>query len=235
MDDIIRGVIKKDDAKYLESILATGFDANTKTLSGRLLLIEAMYSKSIECVKILLKYKADVNPSITLSPLCLACSFPHIEMAKLLIEHKANVFLSGYPTMQPLHFAVLSKNLEILKLITNTGNLKKIDVKTRMRECTSLELAVFYKLSFPIISLLLDNGAKISKIKTTEHRIPYQDLFSKRESIKRTLIVFYRLGRKTKCLGKDVTNMIGKMVWETRDQDEWLMNQNKTKKYKKLK
>jgi ankyrin repeat protein len=152
-------------------------------------------------------------------------------MAKLLIEHKASVFLYGDPPMQPLHYAVLSNNIEILKLITNSEASKNIDVKTRIRRHTSLQLATLYSSSFPIISLLLDNGAKISNIET-EHRIPYQDLFSKRESIKRTLIVFYRLGRKTKCLGKDMTNMIGKMVWETRDQDEWLTHQNETKKYK---
>jgi ankyrin repeat protein len=231
--DYIEGVIKNKDSESLESILATGFDPNTKIPPwGRLLLIEAIHSKSIECVKILLKYKADVNPCLETSPLCITCSLPHIEMAKLLIEHKANVFISGDPPMQPLHYAVLSNNIEILRLITNTEASKNIDVKTRIRRHTGLQLVALYSLSFPVISLLLDNGAKISNIET-EHRIPYQDVFSKRKNIKRTLIVFYRLGRKTKCLGKDVTNMIGKMVWETRDQDEWLMNQNLSKKYKK--
>jgi hypothetical protein len=114
-----------------------------------------------------------------------------------------------------------------LKLIIKTGASKNIDIKA-CGKYTALYYAC-RKEPDPFISILLDNGAKIKELWDP---LIHHSFFDKRKNIKRTLIVFYRLGRKIKCLGKDVTNMIGKMVWETRDQDEWLMNLNPSKKYK---
>ena len=228
MDDIIRGVVKNDGAKYLKNAIEKGLDPNTR-IDGQTLLFWAVGSRSTECVKILLEANATISTTACSTLLSLACrnaSFG-IDIPKLLLEHKANVF-DPDGGFYPLHQAVLSGSLECVKLVMNAGASKIIDIKT-LSGSTALYFTVKYSHPVSMASLLLDYGAKIDNMKEPNLHC---DLFIKRRNIKSTLIVFYCLGRKTKCLGKDVTNMIGKMVWETRDQDEWLMSQNETKKIK---
>jgi ankyrin repeat protein len=228
--DPIRIVIENNYAKSLKEAIEKGLDPNTR-IDDQTLLFWAVESKSTECAKILLESKANTSATAHNEILSLACrnAYECIDMPKLLLEHKANVFApdGGW---YPLHNSVLSRSFECVKLLINAGASRIIDIKT-LSGSTALYFAVnaTNSISDSIVSLLLDYGAKIDNMKNPNRHC---ELFIKRKNIKRTLIVFYHLGRKTKCLGKDITNMIGKMVWETRDQDEWL-NQNPSKKYKK--
>jgi hypothetical protein len=63
--------------------------------------------------------------------------------------------------------------------------------------------------------VLLDYGAK------TAYGGGDCVLFDRRKNIKRALVVFYWLGNQNKWLRKDVTDLIGRMIWTTRDQEEW--------------
>jgi ankyrin repeat protein len=224
----MRQIIINKDTEALRELIKGDADVVNALIDDCSPLLGCVYAQSIDCAKILLEAKADVNGNKSHPPLYSACNFGRTDFVKLLIEHKADICLQRPENgLTPLHLVVCSRDMAYLKIFMTTGGASKnIDVKA-YGEYTALYYACKKGL-LPFISLLLDNGAKIKELnKSSQH----SDLFEIRKNIKRTLIVFYHLGRKNKWLGKDVTNMIGKMVWETRDRDEWL-TQNLSKKYK---
>ena len=223
MDQIIRA----NDTEALIELIKGGADIDRKHSIDHPPLTYCIFQNSVDCVKILLEAKADVNGNNFSPTVFYACMFGRDGILKLLIEHKADLHTKKSRERYHLHLAVQSNNLECAKLLINAGASENIDIKEEGKY-SPLYYACERNIE-SIISLLLDNGAKIKEL--YDPKI-HHSLFDKRKNIKRALIVFYHLGRKNECLGKDVTNMIGKMVWETRDQDEWLMNQNETKKYK---
>ena len=153
------------------------------------------------------------------------------KITRLLLEKGADANRIAYGGLNALFIASTDRTLDSLPLICDvTKNFELRDPDGR----TALEKAVNYSHRVAA-SILLDFGAKTSSFSSNHKpRNWFTALLSKRKNMKHTLIVFYHLGRKNKCLGKDITNMIGKMVWETRDRDEWLLNQNlSTKKIKK--
>jgi Ankyrin repeats (3 copies)/Ankyrin repeats (many copies) len=234
----MKQMIENKNAEALRKLVESGVTDNWMPDIQYFPLLYCVYQNSFECAKILLEAKADVNGNKDHPPLLSACNFGRYDFVKLLIEHKADVLIenpnpNSDTNMRSLHFAANSQNLESLKLLFKAGASKIINIKA-YGKYSPLYYACLRKHTNndPFISILLDNGAKIKELYNPKL---HHTLFNKRKNIKRTLIVFYHLGRKTKCLGKDVTNMIGKMVWETRDQDEWLMNQNSSKKTQKLK
>lgn len=224
--DYIKGVIRKDDSKSLKDAIEKGLDPDTE-IEDKSLLSWTLYKNSIECVKLLLKSKAYLSSGLRDQAFDYACFNAYTETAQLLLDHNADIFKPRFG-FYPLHRAVLTGSLVFTRFVLNAGASKRIDVKTQQGN-TPLYFVIYNDYPLPMVSLLLDYGSKIDNMKNPNLHC---ELFVKRKNIKRTLIIFYQLGRKTKCLGKDMTNMIGKMVWETRDQDEWLMNQNETKKYK---
>jgi ankyrin repeat protein len=224
----IRRAIINNDVKILKDAIEKGLDVNTE-IENRSLLALALLWSSIECVKLLLEFKAHLSTILRTNTFSHACVTGRIDLAQLMLEHKADIFTldNGF---YPLHRAVSSGSLDLTRYLLKTGASKMIDVKSS-NEITPLYFAVSGRYSLSIVSILLDYGAKIDNMKEPNLHC---DLFIKRKNIKCTLIVFYHLGRKTKWLKKDMTNIIGKMVWETRDHDEWLMNQNPSKKIQKI-
>ncbi len=86
----------------------------------------ASYHNSIECVKLLLQYKAEVDKTNdkNLTPLSGVCFKGYVEVAKLLLENGANPDLKNPMGMTPYDFAILFRKKEIIKLLKQYSNKK---------------------------------------------------------------------------------------------------------------
>lgn len=82
---------RNNDYKSLQTLLQNGLNPNLANHKGDSLLMLASYHNSIECVKLLLQYKAKVDKvnDKNLTPLAGVCFKGYVEVAKLLLENGA--------------------------------------------------------------------------------------------------------------------------------------------------
>lgn len=87
--------LEQGNYEIIELLLQNGMDVNKKDLNGDTPLLYAISMDDLKLVKLLIKYKADVNVVndfiITISPLVVAVSLNKIEIVKLLIENGADM------------------------------------------------------------------------------------------------------------------------------------------------
>jgi hypothetical protein len=83
---------------------------------------------------------------------------------------------------------------------------------------TPLDVAMGY--DYNCVPILLDAGAKIRKAITVIIPDYVTVLVQKRNRLKRKIILFLALSKKTKAVHKDLLSTISKMVWELRDTEE---------------
>jgi ankyrin repeat protein len=74
--------------------------------------------------------------------------------------------------------------------------------------------------SYKSVIMLLDAGAKISNVKNIKIPDYVTTLVRERNQLKRKIVLFLALNRKTKAIHKDLLNTISKMIWELRDIEE---------------
>ncbi|ODM14982.1 hypothetical protein SI65_09477 [Aspergillus cristatus] len=169
--------------RILELILQHGTNPNTRTTPGRTPLHEACQRNHIECVRLLLSKKADVNArsySDGWSPLHEAVYNGHAELTKLLLDHGA---LPDIPLIQPdsktpLHFAADKQRLGILQLLLRWG----ADPNSLMLEdMTPLHLAAAGGWA-PGISEIVDSGAFIDARDALLHETPLHKAARNRET-----------------------------------------------------
>jgi ankyrin repeat protein len=223
METMVRALQTKDFVLLKKAVETKGADINSKFADrvGFCPLASAVSEKWLDGVLYLIKSKADVNAKHSDGWSVLQESVFHRDNAKithLLLENGADANSVTYQGLNALFIASTDRTLDSLLLICKvTKNIELRDPDGR----TALERAVCFNHRIAA-SILLDAGAKTSSFSLKlKPRDWFTTLLAKRKNMKRALIVFYHLGRKNKCLGKDITNMIGKMVWETRDRDEW--------------
>lgn len=84
-------------------------------------LMAATYKGDYEMVKILLQFNPNVNLTDRkgTTALHLACTFNFKEIAKMLLKHKANTNLKDTQNKTALDYAILNKNIELIKLFKN--------------------------------------------------------------------------------------------------------------------
>ncbi|XP_021926529.1 ankyrin repeat and SOCS box protein 3-like isoform X2 [Zootermopsis nevadensis] len=97
---------------------------NQRTMEGETpLLLACMHQDSMELVCMLLNHGADVklgnNENHT--PLHEVCKNGKFQLAKILIEARANLNEKNYNDMTPLHFAVSSENATLVNYLISKG------------------------------------------------------------------------------------------------------------------
>jgi ankyrin repeat protein len=212
----------------LKTSIDQGWDVNTQSndLGGLVPLNWALQVGLFDCVKILLESKA--NPNIIESE--MSCSALHFacfaaidnsgnaeECIKLLLRHTKNIInaqtISGRTCIHILCYYQQTKSAK--HLIDARADL---EIRNNAGK-TALEDSI-YKSNETTTKFLLNNGAKLPSGK---------HFFSKKVSatirklkcIKRVLITFCALSKKTGAIHKDLRNPIAKMVWETREDEVW--------------
>lgn len=155
-----------DIARFL---LNQPFELTSKNTEERTALMEASASGCIEVVKELIARGADINRITTAkrykgsTALFLAIDGGHIDIVKLLLEHKADTEIedqrsSRNKTGTALTLAILWKQFDIVELLLKHG----ANVKAAVRSSSALQLAV-ERGEIDIIPILLKYGADVNE------------------------------------------------------------------------
>jgi ankyrin repeat protein len=210
----------------LKTSIDQGFDVNIPSihLNGVVPLAWASQVGLFDCVKILLEANANTNVYnfYILRYVCLGILQNLGESRKclkLLIEYGLNVNAQTNFGDTFMHNAcTFIGSFDLVKLLINIRadpNIRNNDGRT------VLETALNYRVvNNEIVKLLLNNGAKLPSGKH-EFSEEVSVTIGKLRRIKRVLITFFALSKKTGAIHKDLRNPIAKMVWETREDDVW--------------
>lgn len=145
-----------DSPDILKELLAHGIDANIQDEDGDSLLHNVLWRKKAkELLEILLpKIKnIDVLTKENLSPLHLAIQFEETAIAKILLDHGADVELPGPDGALPLDMADATENEELIKLVLQ----RYLDKQDESKK-TKLHHAAISK-NREYVEALLKNGA----------------------------------------------------------------------------
>ena len=153
-DDFFAAV-KRDNASTMQTVLARGFDVNTRGPNGEIGLSMALFEESEKVVQVLMAWpKTDVNAinSKGESPLMLAALKGQEVVAQRLMDKGADVNKTGWT---PLHYAASGGSVPLLKLLIK--NHAYIDAESP-NGTTPLMMAAMYGTGVAV-ELLLQEGA----------------------------------------------------------------------------
>lgn len=176
----------------------------------------------------------------------------YIERVKTLIDNNADVnanVITNNPLYNkhrrtPLRFAVIHRNLNMVKLLLEHKADASIpgpdgDIPLHYAAWEFPEVVPYLIQAYPVVDvlnihlrtpladairglqkesvqLLLDAGAKVSAVVEDEIRTHpwFQDILKRRRQKKELLLLFVALGKRTKRIHKDLLPRIAKMSWE---------------------
>jgi hypothetical protein len=172
-----------------------------KNIVGDSLLIKAIESESIECVKKLLGYGAYINCRDILgyTPLFESLYCRNVKIPLFLLSQKANVNALSKDNETPLDIA-----FDYSRLGHHYEN---------PNEC-------------PQIKAIILAGGKTNKLKKKDIPPLFQVYFTKLALCKSASIAI-RISLRKRRVHKDIIPMIEKMVFETRESEEWETEETK--------
>lgn len=147
--------VQTDDGPTISTLLARGFDGNTRDAKGQTGLYLATRDKSLKAANALLawrKINVEARTTSDESPLMIAALNGSSDLAQVLITKGADVNKTGWA---PLHYAATRGHLQMLSLLLE--NYAYIDAASP-NGTTPLMMAAFYGTP-QAVKLLLDAGA----------------------------------------------------------------------------
>jgi len=152
--------ISKSQTNLIKSYLELMPDYLHLTFKSHSALSLAVMNNDLHVAKVLLELGADVNfgiPEINRTPLHIALFHGFIEMADLLIQHKADVRAKDVLGLNIAHHAIDAGNLEAVEYCVET-----LGIHTETRDNNGLTLllrSIVSRASLDIIRFLLDRKA----------------------------------------------------------------------------
>ena len=151
-------------------------------------LIIAAHNGNLVSVKMLLRYKADMEARGTVkvddevivgcTPLWAAAKKGHLDIVKILIERNADVNGRTSSNSTPLRAAAYSGNLDIVRCLVENG--ADVNARNKPREHTPLMIACYNGHS-KVVTCLIESGANIDlqdkEGNTALHEAIYKDNF----------------------------------------------------------
>lgn len=192
--------VRGRDAKTVEYLILCGADPNITKPDSYPPLVIATGFNDIASVKALLKHSGlDINIKTQCTAFYAAAQQGNDELLDLLFQHKANALLTSSDGYSPLHAAAANNRLTTVKklcamvpeLINQKGECLPYD--------TVLHVAV-YRNFIPIITVLLENGADVNAMKSTNISSLYIATFQKYTEVAKILLMY----------GADTTIELGK-------------------------
>ncbi len=112
-----------NDVDACRSLLELGADPSASDMLGESPLLKAARLGFEPIVELLLAHGADPNGHHIegWTPILVAALHAHVATAKILLAHGADLTRRTHTGHDLAHMARMSKNLEILALLTNTG------------------------------------------------------------------------------------------------------------------
>ena len=156
-DDFFRAA-RADNAGGMKSLLAKGFDPNTRDDKGQTALLIAMREPSPMVIEVLIdfpKTNVEARNSKDESPLMLAAIKGQQELVTKLIARDADINKPGWT---PLHYAATSGQVAIMKQLLDKDAF--INAQSP-NGTTPLMMAAMYG-SAAAVQLLLDEGADVA-------------------------------------------------------------------------
>ena len=164
--------LEKGRPEIARMLLERGADVNYTDNHGRSPLHIAERHPSIDLIRLLLNYGANIDASDTWrgeTALHDASSKGHITVVKLLLEHGANVNARSKSRWTPLHSTTMMGHPKVVELVLDHG----ADVNAQNEDgWTALHLAAFNG-HFEILAVLLEHGAD-PHAQTNEGKTPIQ-------------------------------------------------------------
>jgi ankyrin repeat protein len=118
-------------AAMMEALLKAGANPNLALPSGETPLMTAARTGTVAAVQQLVDHGVDVNrtePSKGQTALMWAVADEHVDVARLLLAHKANINARSTAGFTPIMFAARQGNLEMTKLLLGSGaNVNDMD------------------------------------------------------------------------------------------------------------
>lgn len=155
-DEFFRAIRQDNDAA-VRSLLARGFDPNTKDEKGTPGLVMALQEGSLRVADLLIEHPRLVPESRNAadeSPLMMAALKGHTELVRRLIARDADVNKPGWA---PLHYAATGGHLDIRRQLLEAHAF--IDAESP-NGTTPLMMAAFYGTP-EAVKLLIEAGADI--------------------------------------------------------------------------
>jgi len=163
---------------------------------------------------------------LNITPLIHSILFNRLSVFQLLIKYGADPNKTDIFEDTILHYASIHNLVDFLHVILRYGCVAD---SLNAKGYTPLRGAIFYHADDCIIPLL-DAGAKISNVKDITIPDDLIILVQKRNQLKRKIVLFLALSKKTKAVHKDLLSTISKMIWELRDREEEESPEKKLKK-----
>lgn len=218
--DFIDAVIDNriDDVKHF---IAKGANVNATDEFGRSVLWYAATRNNLECCKALLDAKADPNGLA----LHAASSRGYAECVHLLIQHKADINAVDKNGQSALHRAVLRRHLNCVQLlVTARAEVNRPEI----RGDTPLACAIMAP-DIEISEYLLHSGAKMKHVSFAHVAQPYWllEMGKTKCSVMRFVLTLKGVLKKRLAVAKDMVNVIGFYVWQTRLHPQWDENKRR--------
>lgn len=147
--------VRNDDGDRIGALIRQGFDANVRDAKGEHALHLATRDNATKAIAALLRWdKIDVEPrnKVDESPLMLAALGGHLETARQLVAHGADVNKPGWA---PLHYAATRGHVTVMQFLLEHNAY--IDAASP-NGTTPLMMAAFYGTP-SAVKLLLEGGA----------------------------------------------------------------------------
>jgi len=219
MDEVHRAIVLNNPKK-----LSTLLESHHGSISadGDMLQL-ASTRDSLQCVHILLEFKADPNEPLKKSTfkrtaLHFASMRNNIDILLLLLRYNGDPTITDELHRNALFMSVIFQQWKCAKILIPLTNVHAIDYQgSNVLDyvCTWMDDLNDTK----VVEMLLDRGAKRQK----QERCPdwIEEIRATRHNtFKATSLVMTVL--KKRCgVSKDMTTMIGKILWETRYFEEW--------------